>query len=259
MKLGAKIFLKRDIDFLEKVIDQIDFIETIAIHSQDYSFLKKYGKKIVIHAEHQSFGPNPADSMKSKRNLESITFALELADELKASKVICHPGIISNKNCNEKTAINFFKKINDERILIENLPLLDYRGRAIDALCSLPEPTAAFLEKSSKKLCFDISHAIISALAKNRADYNEFLTPYLALNPSHFHFSDILLNKKRDHLHFGEGNLDTDYYRKLFQNNAEVTLETRNNAAKLLDDIKILNPREISNRLYIQEILPDSS
>lgn len=240
MKLGAKIFGKRDIDFLEKVINKIDFIETMAIHNQDYEFLRNYGKKIVIHAEHQQFGINPADSLKYRRNIESMELSMKLADELKVEKVICHPGLISNKNCSEKTAINFFNNINDERVLIENLPLINYNGRHINALCPTPESTENFLNNTNKKLCLDISHAIISSLANNRADYNEFISPYLALKPQHFHFSDIILEKKRDHLHLGEGNLDMGYYKKILPENAEVTLETRNNAAKLLDDIKIL-------------------
>ncbi len=240
MKIGIKIFGLKEKSFLDEISDKIDFIETMVIQGRDYHFLKNYDKKIVLHAEHQQFGINPADSSKYNRNLESLEFALNLADELKTEKVVCHPGIISNRNCSEETAIDFFNNIDDERILIENLPLLNYRGRTIDALCALPAETENFLKKSNKKLCFDVSHSIISALVKNKADYNEFIIPYLELKPAHFHFSDILLEKRRDHLHFGEGNLDIDYYRKILPEYAEVTLETRNNTEKALNDINLL-------------------
>lgn len=240
MKLGAKISGKKEMSFLEKVIGSIDFIEIIARRNQDYDFLKNFGKKIVIHVEHQVLGINPADNSKYSRNLETIIYALKLADELKANKVVCHPGIILNPNCSEEVAINFFKSINDDRILIENMPLLNYRGRVIDALCALPAETETFLKKSNKKLCLDISHAIVSALIKDKADYNEFIMPYLELKPVHFHFSDVLLEKKRDHLHFGEGNLNIGYYKKILPEDAEITLETRKNAEKVLDDIRII-------------------
>lgn len=241
MKLGAKIFSKKDIELLEKVINKVDFIETMAIRSQNYDFLKSYGKNIVIHAEHQRFGTNPADSSKYARNTKSINFALRLADRLNAGKVICHPGRISNRNCSEKTAINFFKNINDERILIENLYSPSCSGRPIDGLCAVPESTEKFLKQTGKRLCLDFSHAILSAIIEKMPDYNAFIKPYLEMKPAHFHFSDILIRKKKDHLHLGGGNLDIGYYKKIFPKRAEITLETRNNAETLLDDIKLLN------------------
>ncbi|MFH0831651.1 MAG: TIM barrel protein [archaeon] len=240
MNLGAKIFGIKDKKFLDEVAGSIDFIEVMAIRSQNYDFLKDYEKKIVIHAEHQLFGINPADSAKYSKNLKSIEFAMNLADSLNAKKIVCHPGAISNSSCSEEIAINFFRKIDDRRILVENLPPLNYQGRAINSLCSVPEKTENFLKKTGKNLCLDISHAILSALARNKTDYNEFIKPYLELNPAHFHFSDILLEKKRDHLHLGEGNLDIGYYRKILPKNADITLETRNKASKLLDDIGML-------------------
>jgi len=72
MKIGAKIFGVKDKPFLDKVADKVDFIETMAIQGQDYSFLKNYGKKIVLHAEHQEFGINPADASKHAENIKSI-------------------------------------------------------------------------------------------------------------------------------------------------------------------------------------------
>lgn len=240
MKIGAKIFSLKDKPFLDKTAEKVDFIETMAIQGEDYDFLKNYNKKIVLHAEHQEFGINPADASKYSENLKSINFALELADKLNAEKIVCHAGLIENENCSEETALSFFRNIKDNRILIENLPLIDYNGKQIATLCSVPEQTEIFLKNCNKKLCFDISHAIISAIIAGKKDYNEFIKPYLNFNPSHFHFSDVLFKEAKDHLNLGEGNLNIEFYKKLIPKDAEVTLETNNDAENVLNDIRIM-------------------
>ncbi len=242
MKIGAKIFGIKNKPFLDKIAEKVDFIEIMAIQGQDYSFLKSYGKKIALHAEHQEFGINPADASKNNENTKSINFAFELAGRLDAGKIICHAGAIENENCSEETAIEFFRNIKNNRILIENLPLIDYNGRRIDALCSMPEQTETFLERCNKRLCFDIPHSIISTIAKGKKDYNDFIKPYLKLKPSYFHFSDILLEKAKDHLNLGKGNLNIEFYKKLIPKDAEVALETNSNniAENFLNDIRIM-------------------
>lgn len=241
MKIGIKIFTEKDEPLLKKLLQKTDFIETMAVQGQDYSFLKNYSRKIVIHAEHQQFGVNPADSSKTEENLKSINFAVELANSLNAEKIICHPGFIANKNCSEKNAIDFFKKINDKRVIIENMHSLGYNINPITALCTTPESTEKFLKQTGNGFCLDISHAVVAALLLKKKNYNEFITPFFKLKPLHFHFSDVSIKKILDHLALGEGNLDIESYKKLIPENAEVTLETAVNAEKLLNDIRIMN------------------
>ena len=75
MKFGVKTWDSED--FLNYFFSEADFFEVQAIRGRDYSFLKKFAGKIpiVIHAEHQSFGVNAADSSLNSENLESINFA----------------------------------------------------------------------------------------------------------------------------------------------------------------------------------------
>ena len=65
MKLGVKTFFSEE--FLDAFADKADFFEVTAIVGNNYDFLKKYSKPIVIHAEHKGFGTNPADK-KTSRN-----------------------------------------------------------------------------------------------------------------------------------------------------------------------------------------------
>ena len=117
---------------------------------------------------------------------------------------------------------------------------LEENGRILEGFCAVPESTEKFLKQAGKRLCLDFSHAILSAVIEKMPDYNAFIKPYLKMKPEHFHFSDVLIKEEKDHLHLGEGNLDIGYYKKIFPENSEITLETRNNAETLLEDIRIL-------------------
>lgn len=239
MKIGAKVYGTKDRAFLNTIAEKVDFIETMAIRGADYSFLKRYNKKIVVHAEHHFFGVNPADPAKYKDNLNSINFALKIADKLNAEKVIAHAGVIWNEKCSEETAISFFKELKDRRILIENIPLY-FQGRYVKGLCATPKSTAEFIKLTDKKFCFDITHAILSAILLHKKDCNEFMMPYLKLNPSHFHFSDLSFRKLQDHFNLGEGDLDIGFYKKIIEGHSQVTLETAIDIEKVLNDIRMM-------------------
>jgi sugar phosphate isomerase/epimerase len=240
MKIGVKIFGLKDKKFLDEVIKEADFIETMAIRGGDYSFLKKYQKKIVIHAEHNSFGINPANPLREKENNESINFALKTADLLNAEKIICHPGFLENDKCSEQISIDFFKEIEDERIIIENLPLIDYYGKYIKSLCYNPSSCENFIKKTENGICLDFTHAILSAILLGKKDQNEFVNGYLKMNPRHFHFCDMKLAKLKDHINLGDGDLDIEHYKRLIRKDCEVTLETTDNAASVKRDILIM-------------------
>lgn len=237
---GVKIFSIKDKAFLDRVAENADFIETMAIRGENYDFLESYNKRIVIHAEHQGFGVNPADPDKHEQNLASISFALKLADRLDAKKIICHAGSIVNEGCNEEASISFFKEIKDKRILLENLRLLGSPKKPAIQICFTPEEMMKFQKVANKGFCLDFTHAILSAVILGKKDCNEFINAFLKMNPRHFHFSDIKFIKLKDHLNFGDGDLDIEFYKKILPDNSDVTLETTLDADKVLNDLKIM-------------------
>ncbi|MFH1249142.1 MAG: TIM barrel protein [archaeon] len=240
MKAGVKIFGIKDQQFLDEAVENADFIETMAIRGGNYEFLKSYNKPIVIHAEHRDFGINPADYSKSAINSASLDFAIKTADMLDAKKIICHPGVLEDKNCSEQTSVDFFKNIKDKRVIIENLPLIDYNGKYTKSLCYDLLSSAEFLQKVGKGLCLDFTHAILSAILLGKKDQDEFVIGYLKMNPKHFHFCDMKLAKLKDHLSLGEGDLNVIHYKKLIGKGCEVTLETTTSAAKVKRDVSIM-------------------
>ena len=118
MKVGVKTFNNEN--FLDHFRNKCDFFEVQAIVGNDSSFLKKFKKPFIVHAEHRGFGVNDADSSLHARNLNSFNFARKIADNVKAKHIILHPGIIKNKNCSKEVAVKFFKKIKDKRNCIRN-------------------------------------------------------------------------------------------------------------------------------------------
>lgn len=234
MKIGVKIFDSEEFQFLNHFKDKVDFIEVMAIQKNDYSFLKKFSLPMVIHAEHQKFGINPADILEKEQNLKSINFAIKIANITNSEKIIVHPGEIKNKNCSLKNAINFFKEINDDRIIIENLP----PKRDMTRLCQTPREIETFMNKTKAGFCFDINHAI-SHLKKFNGDYN-FLKDYIQLNPKHYHLGGQKINPPEEHLCFENSDINLKEILKYFPENVEITLETQTDTPKVENDIEII-------------------
>jgi len=219
MKIGVKTYDSEE--FLKHFEDKADFFEIQALRKNNYDFLKNFNKELVIHAEHQGLGINPADKSKIKENLNAIDFAIKLADKYNAKKIILHPGYLDNKDCTEEQTIFFIKNINDKRILIENLPLND----EAEFFCTTPENTKNFIEKTKKKFCLDISHALVSANTLNK-DYPEMIKEFIKLNPSLYHISGEKLDCREDeHLSFKDSELDIKKILKLCPKDSEFTLE----------------------------------
>ena len=235
MKIGVKTF--DDPNFLKHFENKVDFFEIMAVQKNDYSFLKNFSLPIVIHAEHGSFGFNPTDISKKEQNLKSIKFAIKTADLANVKKIIVHPEGIEkgNKNCSIKNAIDFFNDINDERILIENLP--PSRNLNLLRLCQTASEVKKFMEKTNTKFCFDINHAIIGKKKLN--DYN-FIKRYIELNPAHYHIGGQKLDSYDAHLCLRDSDLDLKKILNYYPNSAEITLETEVDIKKVDDDIRII-------------------
>jgi uncharacterized protein (UPF0276 family) len=235
MKFGVKTYDSED--FLNYFFGEADFFEVQAIRGRDYSFLKKFAGKvqIVIHAEHYSLGVNAADSSLISENLNSIKFAIEVANIAKAKKIILHPGNISNKNCSKENAINFLKSVSDKRIILENLP----RTKDYFSLGSTPEEIKELIKETGFGFCFDINHAIQSAIFYQE-DIKAFLVNFEKLKPKHYHLGGQTLNPDKTHLSLSESDFDLLTYLQILNKNAEITLETKIDEEDVESDLKFV-------------------
>lgn len=234
MKFGVKTY--DDERFLDYFFSRADFFEVQAIRGKDYSFLNKFAGKIpiVIHAEHFNFGVNAADSLLEKENRESIEFAIKVADLAKAKKIVFHPGSISNENCSKENAIRFLKSIKDKRIVLENLPI----AKEYNCLGSTPEEIKELKEKTGLGFCFDLNHAIQSAIFYNR-DFKEFIVEFEKLKPEHYHLGGHILKSNETHVSLGESDFDLLMFLKFLDKNAEVTLEVRIDEESVEEDLAL--------------------
>jgi len=234
MKIGVKTYGEKDIH--EYLDNKVDFFEVMAVQGRNYSCLTGFSVPIIIHAEHRGFGANPADISRREQDIKSLNFARKIADYVNANKIIVHPGVIEkgNKNCNLENAVNFFKEINDGRILIENLP---FHKNEI-SLCQITDEIKYFIQETNMLFCFDINHAIAS-FGQINGDFN-FIEKYLELNPAHYHIGGQNLKTMEDHLHLFDSNLPLEKILKYYPFDAEITLETGVDAKKVEKDVEII-------------------
>jgi len=238
MKIGVKTF--DNPLFLNSFKDQVDFFEIMAIRSNKYDFLKEFQIPIVIHAEHSGFGINPADKTKIKANLESIKFAIKLAEDINSKKIIFHSGELDNQNCSKENSIEFLKELNDKRIILENLSAIE------KSLCKTPEEVKEFLKQTNMGFCFDINHAIETATFFKQ-DYMDFLKEFIKLKPNHYHFGGQIIKENKTHLMLKESDFDINEIIKLLPKNAEITIETTTEIKNTKEDLAQI--KQIINNL----------
>ncbi|MCK9361061.1 sugar phosphate isomerase/epimerase [Patescibacteria group bacterium] len=118
--------------------------------------------------------------------------AQKSADELKASTIVVHPGY-------ERSIPDFatfereLSKIDEPRLLIENMPGLDTLG---DRLFAHDLETLKRI-RALKPICFDIEKAA-KAAAFHKMDHREYIRTGLAtLQPAYFHISGGTVSEMR--------------------------------------------------------------
>jgi len=188
----------------------------------------------IIHITTEKHGANIADKNKEEYNLKTIYNCIEWADKLNAKYLILHPGfgLIDN-------AIKFLNKIDDKRILIENMPKVGLNNEKM--IGSTPEQIRGLMDNKFG-LCLDLNHAIKAAISL-RIPYKEFVQEFLKLKPKMFHISDGKLNNEKDeHLNIGEGDYDFEFLMTYIKRNESkyVTLETPRNLNSFDNDINNL-------------------
>lgn len=197
----------------------------------------------VIHITHHKFGVNIGESSLKKYNLEKISESIIWADKLDAKYLILHAGHGSMEN-----AKDLLSEVNDNRLLIENMPKVGLDGEAMIGYS--PEQIEELLGDSDMGLCLDFGHAVKAAVSL-RVDYKKYLQKFIEIKPKIFHVSDGRLSEERDeHLGIGEGEYDLGfifYYLKEYPFSL-MTIETQRNDNKSLHE-------DIRNRNEIKKIL----
>lgn len=214
MRVGIKIFPDR-LRVVNQLSKLFDFIELMATPS--LSNVRKTKVPFIIHAPHFRYKFNPADKRLEKYNLKLMNHTIKIADKLKSKKIIVHAGHLRNKNCSKKNSLKFLKKINDNRIIIENLC-------AKDALNKTPQELKAFTKELKCGICFDFSHAITTSYNLGYKSYKSFVRRFLKLKPEYFHICDGFYDGKDRHLDIGKGNYDLDFIKQCI-GKKPVTLE----------------------------------
>lgn len=239
IKFGLKLwsinydFFNEARELIKKDIFQ--YIELMVVPDTEISPFQKIKVPYILHITSEKWRMNIANKKKEEFNLKTINHNIKWANMLNAKYLILHPGfgLISD-------ALEFLEKIDDERILIENMPKIGLNN----------EKMTGFTPEQIKKLmankfgfCLDFGHAIKAATSLKK-DYKKYIKDFLELSPKMFHISDgILAAEKDEHLNIGEGEYDFDFLTDCIkENNTKyITLETpRVNLASYEEDLENL-------------------
>ncbi len=232
MKIGVKTF--NNSKFLEHFEKDVDFFEVQAIQKNNYSFLKNFSLPIVVHAEHNGFGVDISNKKKENKNLKAINFAKKVADLVDSKKIIIHPGASKKLggDCCVENTIDFLRKIDDKRILIENV---------VTGIGNSPETIKEIMEKTGVGFCFDVNHAICYAKL-NKMNENKVIKEFLRLNPKHFHVGGqrFVSGKHISHISLKDFDYNWRSILSLYPKDAEITLETTIDIKKVEKDVEFI-------------------
>ncbi len=223
MKIGIKIFPDNR-DYLKEISGLVDFVEVMAVETEDFGFMGEHKIPYIIHNEHSVFGVNLSDPERRVKNLASIRFSQGLADRFGAMYIIVHPGKVEGERCSLENVIKVIEKVGDKRVIIENLPFNNLLG----GLCfgSRPKEIERIMKATGCGFNLDFAHACAAADSLGR-DHVEFVREFIKLKPVFFHISDGNVGSGVDkHLHLGQGNLDLKAFRKMIPGMGMVTIET---------------------------------
>jgi sugar phosphate isomerase/epimerase len=183
-----------------------------------------------------------------QQNQSLVALAQKAADLFDAKTIVVHAGLGHGQQYIDET-VRQFRLFNDSRIVVENLPYLDYGTVPMHG--SKPEEIKYIMQESGCGFCFDFSHAVCAAVSLN-IDVGEYLRKFFDLHPTVYHMCDGDINKADDlHLHFGAGNFPLPHFLNDFTaEDAYITIETSINVeqeAKLkIKDYQYLKSRQNS-------------
>lgn len=228
---AVQLFRQKKFDFLELYLvpGSLD-PEKLEILSE----FKKQKVPVTIHCPHDvhNFDISKLDYQKEElfKNL-----VLKTADFLGSKYIVVHPGLGDSYKIFEEN----IQKINDKRILIENMAKVGPNpgvgfGHSLEQL--------KFIRGLGFNFCLDFSHAVKSA-ASQKIDYKKFIEELIsALNPSYFHIcngqKDYEIDEHRD---LFDGEFDIKWIKEILlglKKDVYLVFETPKVGDNLENDIK---------------------
>lgn len=239
-KFGFKVYstnlydapklIKQCAEYASTVSDA--FIELMVVPSSPMADLKKIKEEVGdvevrIHAPHDGMGFNPGNREMEQHNINLLDLSQKAADLFNAKTIVVHAGLGHGQQYIDET-VRQFKLFNDSRIVVENLPYLDYGTVPMHG--STSEDIAYIKSECGCGFCFDFSHAVCSAITLN-VNIDEQLKKFFGLNPTVYHMCDGDIKRADDlHLHFGKGNFPLPHFMNDFTDkDAYITIETSMN------------------------------
>ncbi len=198
----------------------------------------------IIHITTERHGVNIADRTKEGINLDMINRCIDWADKLDAKYLILHPGFGDIDH-----SLEFLDKVDDKRILIENMPKV---GLENEKMIGYNSDQIEMLLGERFGFCLDMNHAIKAAISLNMP-YQQFIAKLMKLSPKMFHIADGRLDYEKDeHMNIGDGEYDFKFLMDCIKNSNSkyVTLETPRKSFD--DDLKNLS---ILQKIIQQEIV----
>lgn len=195
------------------------------------------GTTVFIHAPHENHGFD-MNSLLPKQEHQFKNEVITTADYLNAEFIVVHAGVGSD----EKTFARNLKKIDDPRIIIENMPKEALGGGTCFGYDLLQ--LKKIKELTGKRFCIDIGHAVKSAVSQG-LDPKEFLNEiFTVFAPDYFHISDGDTGTLVDeHLDLGTGNYDLPWIRSRIESLArdrdvQLVFEVPKNGKDLGNDLE---------------------
>lgn len=205
------------------------FIELMVEPSSTMADLRKIKKQVGdvevrIHAPHDSMGFDPGNKELEQKNRALVALPQKAADLFNAKTIVVHAGLGHGQRYIDET-VRQFKLFNDSRLVVENLPYMDYGITPMHG--STAEEIAYIMRESGCGFCFDFSHAICAAVSLN-ISIDVQLKKFFNLKPTVYHMCDGDATKADDlHLHFRKGNYPLPHFLNDFTaEDAHITMET---------------------------------
>ncbi len=247
LQIGLKIWSINDawfaeaIDFYQRGI--YEFIELYVVPGS-FSIEKLHPLKdaqipVNIHAPNEP-GFNLMED--KKQNFTIFEEVIEFADYFHSEYIIAHPGGGLPEKISRQTLFTNLKKMDDPRLVIENLPYKSmFAGEVLYgySFAMMEE----ILDYCQKGFCLDFTHAIKAAKSQG-IDGKEFISQLMKLKPKVFHISDGDEGKEADeHLNLGEGPFDLKFNKDCVVNNFSpmAVMETPKLNQNLQNDLRNIN------------------
>ncbi len=231
----ARVIASRQMDFVELYHNP-----SAPFDEKKFSLLRSV--PVTIHAPNSG---NWHEFLIGDAERECWRETIAMADFLKSLYIVVHPG----RTHTFETFSEQLKKIDDPRILIENMAGLDIHdqpmfGQTLEDLRAIAK---------QKHICFDIEKAIKAACYQYK-ERNSFLAECVAkLRPTYFHISGGDKDSARDeHLNLWDANFDFPFIGKLLAGVAKTSdimlvFETPKEGDSLDNDLK--------NRAYLERFI----